>query len=86
MTQLHIFINSAYLGTYEGRDVVGFPAASRAYFRKEFSELTEDEDLSPVAMLIAPNDLNVVTRPEGSWERVNRIKRRRRLGRHARVH
>lgn len=74
-TQLLIFINSAYFGNHKGRDIVGFPDASRAYFNKGFSELATDEYISLVAMLVGPNDFNVIRQPDKNRERVKRINR-----------
>ena len=74
-TQLLIFINSAYFGDYEGREVIGFQDAARVYLRKEFSDLTTDEFISLVAMLIAPNDINISKNPTKTSERASRIKR-----------
>lgn len=74
-TQLLIFINSAYFGNYQGREVIGFTDASRAYFNKGFSELTRDEYISLVAMLVGPNEFNVTLRPGKTGERVKRINR-----------
>lgn len=74
-TQLLIFINSAYFGNYDGREIVGFRNASRAYFNKGFSELTKEEYISLVAMLIGPNEFNVLRQPIKNKERVERINR-----------
>lgn len=72
-TQLRIFINSAYLGSYHGQETVGFQAAARAYFRKDFSELTRTEYISLVAMLVAPNEINVLGQPEQNRVRSRKI-------------
>lgn len=74
-TQLLIFVNAAYLGTQNHQPVVGFGAASRAYFHKDFAALSRDEFISLVAMLIAPNELSVSRQPTQNRERVKRIKR-----------
>ena len=74
-TQLLIFLNSAYFGDYEGREIIGFKEAARTYFRKEFGALTREEFISLVAMLIGPNEYNVITQPNKNRERVNRINR-----------
>ena len=74
-TQLLIFINSAYFGNYNGREVIGFTDASRVYFNKGFSDLTREEFISLVAMLIGPNEFNVIQQPDKNSERTNRITR-----------
>lgn len=73
--QLRIFVNSVYLGNHNGADITGFRDAARVYFNKEFAELTEDEYLALVAMIVAPNELNVSASPHKNRERVNRIER-----------
>jgi len=74
-TQLVIFINSAYFGNDQRREVIGFKDAAKAYFDKEFAELTKDEFISLVAMLVGPNAFNVIHQPNKNRERVNKIKR-----------
>jgi membrane carboxypeptidase/penicillin-binding protein len=73
--QLTVFINTAYLGNYENKVVKGFADAATTYFEKQFNELTDDEYLSLVAMLIGPNQLNVKYRPDQNRERVKKIKK-----------
>ena len=72
--QLTVFINTAYFGTYENKEVRGFAMAARTYYGKHFNELTGDEYLSLVAMLIGPNEFNIKSQPEKNRERVERIK------------
>lgn len=55
--QLDLFLNMAYMGSRDGKPVRGFAQAARAYFGKEFSELSDAEFRSLVAMVIAPNGL-----------------------------
>ena len=73
--QLLVFINSAYFGNYNGSEVIGFKAATRVYFKKEWSEITRDEFISLVAMLVGPNEFDVVVQPGKNRDRVGRIKR-----------
>lgn len=72
-TQLEVFINSVYLGNNQQKEIIGFPAAAKSYFNKDFAALTFDEYLSLVAMVIAPNDLSVSKQPDKNKERVKRI-------------
>lgn len=69
--QLRLFINRIGLG--EGTH--GFAEGARHYFGKEFAELTEDEYLALVAMIVAPQNFNLRQHPERNQERVARIKR-----------
>jgi membrane peptidoglycan carboxypeptidase len=71
--QLRLFLNIAYFGHENGRAVHGFPDASRTYFGKEFCDLTDDEFLTLVAMIIGPNAYKPHT--AANLERVERIRR-----------
>jgi len=71
--QLTLFLNLAYLGNVDGKPVTGFVQAARAYYGKSFHELTEDEYISLVAMLIAPSRLHIKKRPEDNADRVRRM-------------
>ena len=73
--QLIVFMNTAYLGHVDGKEVRGFAEASRTYYAKPFNELTETEYLSLVAMLIAPKTFNIKQHPERNLERVALIKK-----------
>ncbi|GAA6141985.1 transglycosylase domain-containing protein [Hydrogenophaga sp. 5NK40-0174] len=55
--QLALLLNMAYLGEHEGKPVRGFAKAARVYFAKPFTALSDEEYLSLVAMLMAPNRL-----------------------------
>ncbi len=71
--QLDLFINQAYFGQREGNEVRGFGMAAQSYFGKRFGELTRDEYIGLVAMLIGPNAVRP-DRPKAYSERVGRIK------------
>lgn len=73
--QLRLFINEAYLGATDAGAAIGFAQGAATYFDKPFAELTEDEYLALVAMLIAPNSCNVRHQPRLNAERVLRIRR-----------
>lgn len=73
--QLTVFVNTAWLGTQKGKPVRGFEAAAGAYFNKSFRDLTHDEFLELVAMVIGPEQFHVERYPERNAERVSRIKR-----------
>lgn len=72
-TQLDLFINSAYLGLEQGRDVIGLEEAARVYFGRALKELDDEQYLSLVAMLVSPNLLKPASTE--SRERVKRIRR-----------
>ncbi len=73
-TQLLLFINNVYLGTVKGEDINGLEQAAKTYYGKGFKELTKDEYISLVAMIIAPNEFSVKNKPTKNQERVKRIK------------
>lgn len=73
--QLQLYLNSVYLGNWQGREVHGFDAAARDYFNKSFAQLTDDEYLSLVAMVVGPNDFHVRNHPDRNADRVARIQR-----------
>jgi len=73
--QLTVFLNTAYLGHIKKQEIRGFAEAARAYYGKPFKELSEDEYLSLVAMLIAPKTFNLNEHPDKNKERVSRIKK-----------
>ena len=72
--QLTVFINTAYFGHQDKQDVKGFAQASQVYFDKTFPELSEDEYIALVAMLIAPNAYHIKRFPNKNALRVSRIK------------
>ncbi|PIE02402.1 MAG: glycosyl transferase family 51 [Thiothrix nivea] len=55
--QLTLLLNIAYFGHQNGESINGFATAAQTYFGKSFSELTDDEFVALVAMLIGPNNL-----------------------------
>ena len=72
--QLSMFINMAYLGNMDGKYIFGFTNAAKLYYKKQFKKLNKDEYLSLIAMLIAPDNFNLISRPKANKERVRRIK------------
>lgn len=72
--QLRLFINRIWLGSVDGRPVEGFAEGARAFYGKEFAELTFDEYLS-LLMFDRPAELNVNVNPQGNARRVRQIKR-----------
>ena len=72
--QLRLFINTMWLANVDGRPVEGFAEGARAFYGKEFAELTFDEYLS-LLMFDRPAELNVHVNPQGNARRVRQIKR-----------
>jgi membrane carboxypeptidase/penicillin-binding protein len=72
--QLRLFINTIWLGSVDGHPVEGFADGARAFYGKEFAELTFDEYLS-LLMFDRPAELNVHVNPQGNARRVRQIKR-----------
>lgn len=73
--QLQLFVNLAYMGTRNGHSVVGFSQAAQEYFGKNFQALTDEEYLSLVAVLVAPERYSPATHLAANQERVTRIHR-----------
>ena len=71
--QLRAFLNHASFGNFQGRPIIGFAAAARTYFGREFAELDERQFVSLVAMLMAPNALDPIRHAPANAERVRRI-------------
>ncbi len=71
--QLRAFVNHVYLGSANGVEVLGFPAAARAYFKRDLADLNDREYLSLVGMLVAPRTYHVILQPEASARRTQEI-------------
>ncbi|ODB87505.1 hypothetical protein A3195_01160 [Candidatus Thiodiazotropha endoloripes] len=68
--QLRRFINTVYLGP----NARGFEQAANYYFNRPFEEISEDQYLALLAMIIAPETFNIEKHPERNQTRVARIK------------
>lgn len=73
--QLNLYLNSAYLGSINGRPVRGFTDAAVSYFNKDLLALDDQAFLSLVAMLISPNKLSPLHLGDELIERTSRIRR-----------
>ena len=71
--QLRVFVNHAYLGNANGVEVLGFPAAARAYFERDLADLSDQEYLSLVGMLVAPSTYHVTLQREASVRRTSEL-------------
>jgi len=74
-TQLRLFLNLAYFGTLDGKEIHGFPAAATSLFGKDLQSLSEQEYLALVAMLRAPNTYHVLRNPQANATRVRDIRK-----------
>jgi membrane peptidoglycan carboxypeptidase len=73
--QLNLFLNTAYLGSVDSRNILGFVDGARVYFGKDLFALSEQEFLELVAMLISPNELSPLRGADKLAERTARIQR-----------
>lgn len=71
--QLTLALNTANFGQDGDRWIVGFPDAARTYYGRPLQELSDDQFLGLVAMLIAPDTFHPRRHPEAHAERVKRI-------------
>jgi monofunctional glycosyltransferase len=78
--QLQLFLQHVYMGRHGNRQIYGFPDAARAYFAKDARQLSRQEIITLVAMIIGPNQFHPVRHPDALAERVRRIDRLLRNG------
>ncbi len=74
-SQITAFINITPMGKCGGASITGFTAAALCYYQHPITDLSKDEYISLVAILIGPTTYNPVTRPDAHLERVNRLKK-----------
>lgn len=72
--QLTLFINSMYFGKVDGILIIGLESAANAYYHQPVKTLTEEQYISLIAMLVAPNTFHIIDHPEWNKDRTNRIK------------
>jgi membrane carboxypeptidase/penicillin-binding protein len=73
--QLKLFVNFVYLGKCKDTPIHGFAEAAQCYYEKAVKQLTQDEYLSIIAMIIAPKNFGIEANPGANRERVSRIKK-----------
>lgn len=73
--QLQLFLQHVYMGRHGKRQIYGFPEAARAYFGKDARQLSRQEIITLVAMMIGPNQYHPARDPRALAERVRRIDR-----------
>jgi membrane carboxypeptidase/penicillin-binding protein len=71
--QLNMYLNSTYFGSLNGKAVIGFDAAAKAYHGKDLFRLSDEEFFDLMAMPIAPNHYHPARNPEQHAERARRI-------------
>ena len=71
--QLQAYLNHSHFGAVRGRRVVGFADASRAFYGRDFANLTDRQFLGLVAMMMAPKTYDPIRQPRANTERVRRI-------------
>lgn len=69
-----LYLNTVRMGRFPTGWVEGFHRASKLYFRKNASELSDDEFIELIAVLIAPSELRLDKPSEKREERLARIK------------
>ena len=71
--QLARYTGNVYMGTHQGRQVRGLAQAAQSYLGKPLDAATEQEFVSLVAMIKAPNQFHPVRDPTALAERSRRI-------------
>mgnify|MGYP003564611128 CR=1 FL=1 len=72
--QLTLFINAMYFGNVDGKPIVGLESAANAYYHQPVNNLTEDQYISLIAMLVMPKTFHIIEHPEWNMDRSDRIK------------
>lgn len=71
--QLNLLVSTAYLGHKDGKGVIGFDHASKAYYDKSLNDLSLQEFAGLVAMVSAPTYYHPLNNPELHALRTARI-------------
>ena len=71
--QLQLFLETAYFGTHDGRELLGFESAARSLFARPLVDLSRGEWVDLVAMLVGPNTFHPLDRASLHADRVARI-------------
>ena len=62
-----------YFGKINNQPIIGLATASKAYYQQPVGNLTEDQYISLIAMIVMPGTFHVLNHPEWNKDRVNRI-------------
>lgn len=71
--QLALYVADIYMGSHDGKQVIGLPMAAETYLGKPLDEASEPEFIGLVAMIKAPNQYHPLLHPEQHADRVARI-------------
>lgn len=71
--QLALYVADVYMGSQDGKQVIGLPMASSTYLGKPLDEVSEPEFIGLVAMIKAPNQYHPMLHPEQHAARAMRI-------------
>ena len=71
--QLALYVADVYMGSQDGKQVIGLPMASTTYFGKPIDEVSEPEFIGLIAMIKAPSEYHPILHPEQHATRVARI-------------
>lgn len=63
-----------YFGKVNNKPLIGIAEASEAFYQNPVTNLTEDQYISLVAMIIMPSTFHILDHPEWNRDRVDRIK------------
>lgn len=72
--QLTLFLNTLFFGRVDGKPVTGLASAAQAYYQCSVNDLTEDQYISLIAMIVMPGTFHLLEHPEWNAARVSRIK------------
>jgi membrane peptidoglycan carboxypeptidase len=72
--QLTLFLNALYFGQVDGKPVVGLQSAAEAYYDRPIRNLTEEQYISLIAMIVMPGTFHIIDHPEWNKDRTDRIK------------
>jgi membrane carboxypeptidase/penicillin-binding protein PbpC len=73
--QIELFLAHVYMGAHGDEQLVGFEQAARRYHGKPLKDLTREEFVGLVAMIIGPNAYHPIRHRDRWAERVGRIER-----------
>ena len=74
-SQITAFINITPMGKCGGASITGFTPAALCYYQQPITDLSRDDYIGLVAILIGPTTYNPVARPDAHRKRVNRLKK-----------
>ena len=74
-SQLTAFINLTPMGRCGDIEMTGFEAATNCYYQKRVQDLSKNEFIGLITVLIGPYKYNPLTKPQNHQQRADRIKR-----------